>query len=180
MTHFPYSLKKIFYINRDGQGNEELQGPTTRERARRIKENDDKVAHGLMIAIEETMKKGQKFKNKGLKDDGKIFLISFYPKWHWGAEDLLQALGYPTVSSFTMSSDGHLPTLPHHKVTSDATRINVMKPCKLFNNQLRACQNNSKVWAYDIAPPYDYYDMSAQSSYPFHVNGYQGMQATRG
>lgn len=53
-------------MNRDGQGDEKLQGPIKRARERRINEKDDKVAHGLMITIEETMKEGLKFKNEGL------------------------------------------------------------------------------------------------------------------
>ncbi|KAI5663996.1 hypothetical protein M9H77_23319 [Catharanthus roseus] len=66
-------LKHIFpiiYILWSGVENEKLQGPITRARADRIKKNDDQVAHGLMIAIEETMKEGLKFKNGGLEDDG--------------------------------------------------------------------------------------------------------------
>ncbi|KAI5676010.1 hypothetical protein M9H77_06960 [Catharanthus roseus] len=62
-------------MNQDGQGDEKLQGPITRARAKRIKENDDQIAHGFMIAIEETMKEGLKIKNGGLEDDG-IFLTS--------------------------------------------------------------------------------------------------------
>ncbi|KAI5652279.1 hypothetical protein M9H77_29466 [Catharanthus roseus] len=54
-------------MNQDGQGDEKLQGSMAR--ARKIKENDYKVAHGLMIAIEETMKDGLKFKNEVLEDD---------------------------------------------------------------------------------------------------------------
>ncbi|KAI5650305.1 hypothetical protein M9H77_36310 [Catharanthus roseus] len=54
-------------MNQDGLEDEKLQGPITRARAKRIKEKDDKVAHGLMIAIEENMKEGLKFKNEGLE-----------------------------------------------------------------------------------------------------------------
>ncbi|KAI5676951.1 hypothetical protein M9H77_07901 [Catharanthus roseus] len=49
---------------------EKLQGPITRARARRIKEKDDQIAHGFMIAIKEPMKEGLRFKNKSLEDDG--------------------------------------------------------------------------------------------------------------
>ncbi|KAI5676965.1 hypothetical protein M9H77_07915 [Catharanthus roseus] len=33
--------------------------------------------------------------------------------------------------------------------------------------------------AYANVPPYGYYDMPAQSSYPFHESGYQGRQPSR-
>ncbi|KAI5650406.1 hypothetical protein M9H77_36411 [Catharanthus roseus] len=56
-------------MNEDGQLDEKIQGPIVRPGAKKIKENDDHVAHGLMIAIEGTMNKGLKFKNGGLKDD---------------------------------------------------------------------------------------------------------------
>ncbi|KAI5649002.1 hypothetical protein M9H77_35007 [Catharanthus roseus] len=57
-------------MNQDGQGDEKFQGPITRARAKRIKENDDdQVAHELMIAIEETMREHLKFKNGGREDD---------------------------------------------------------------------------------------------------------------
>ncbi|KAI5676838.1 hypothetical protein M9H77_07788 [Catharanthus roseus] len=40
------------------------------EQGQRELKSDDQVAHGLMIAIEKTMKEGVKFKNEGLEDDG--------------------------------------------------------------------------------------------------------------
>ncbi|KAI5663841.1 hypothetical protein M9H77_23164 [Catharanthus roseus] len=49
-------------------------------RHRRITENYDKVAHGLMIAIKETMKEGIKFKNECLEDDRnlpKLFMVQY-------------------------------------------------------------------------------------------------------
>ncbi|KAI5652881.1 hypothetical protein M9H77_30068 [Catharanthus roseus] len=61
-----------------GDAHEEIQGPITRARARRIKEKDDKVAYRFMIAIEETMKEGLKFKNEGMEHDGnppKLFMV---------------------------------------------------------------------------------------------------------
>ncbi|KAI5672738.1 hypothetical protein M9H77_13102 [Catharanthus roseus] len=33
---------------------------------------------------------------------------------------------------------------------------------------------------YDNIPPYGYYDIPVQNSYPFHESGYQGRQPTRG
>ncbi|KAI5663949.1 hypothetical protein M9H77_23272 [Catharanthus roseus] len=57
-------------MNQDSQKDEKPQGPIIRVRARRIKGKDDQIAQGLMTAIEETMKEGLKFKNKGLEDDG--------------------------------------------------------------------------------------------------------------
>ncbi|KAI5658100.1 hypothetical protein M9H77_26893 [Catharanthus roseus] len=65
-----YSITATAWTN--GQGDEKLQGPITKARTRRIKEKDDQVAHRLMIAIEETMKEGLKFKNEGLKDYGNL------------------------------------------------------------------------------------------------------------
>lgn len=47
---------------------EKLQGLITRAITSRIKEKDHKVAHGLLKAIDETMKVGLKFKNEGLME----------------------------------------------------------------------------------------------------------------
>ncbi|KAI5653730.1 hypothetical protein M9H77_30917 [Catharanthus roseus] len=57
-------------MKQDGQGDEKLQIPIKRARARRTKGKDDKIAQGLMMAIEETIKKGLNFNNEGLEDDG--------------------------------------------------------------------------------------------------------------
>lgn len=55
-------------MNKEFQEDEKLQGLITRAIASRIKEKDHKVAHGLLKAIDETMKVGLKLKNEGLME----------------------------------------------------------------------------------------------------------------
>ncbi|KAI5664096.1 hypothetical protein M9H77_23419 [Catharanthus roseus] len=127
-------------MNQDGQGHEMLQGPTTR--ARRIKGKDDQIAHGLMIAIEETMKKVLKFKNKGLEDDEnppKLLMVQYLnleqPMKQIGKERIEEeARTEPTTEQgllrkrlirFDNVTDGHLPTPSHHEGISDPTMMNL-------------------------------------------------------
>ncbi|KAI5664000.1 hypothetical protein M9H77_23323 [Catharanthus roseus] len=62
--------KEECHMNKDGHRDEKLQVPITSVRTRIIKGKDDQIDQGLMIAIEETIKEGLKFKNEGLEDDG--------------------------------------------------------------------------------------------------------------
>ncbi|KAI5676550.1 hypothetical protein M9H77_07500 [Catharanthus roseus] len=99
---------------------------------------------------------------------------------------------------FTISTNGHLPTPSHHEGTSDPTRMKglarqfqgIVRDVEELKKGKRSATVEQRVRdniggvssphhqrAYENAPPYRYYDMSAQSSYLFHESGYQGRQA---
>ncbi|KAI5649096.1 hypothetical protein M9H77_35101 [Catharanthus roseus] len=129
-------------MNQDGQGDEEA-------RARRIKEYDDKVAHGLMIAIEESMNKGLKFKNEGLDDDGnpsKLLVVHCVnleqPMEHVGRER--------NQEEFRMSMDGHLPSPSHQEGTSDPTWMNLKETLRSIQQSIEGLARQFQGVARDV------------------------------
>ncbi|KAI5648724.1 hypothetical protein M9H77_34729 [Catharanthus roseus] len=72
-----------------------------------------------------------------------------------------------------------LPTPSHHEGTSVVRDVEELKKGKgshtieqRIGDNIRGVSSPHHHSVYENAPPYEYYYMSAQSSYPFHESGY--------
>ncbi|KAI5681209.1 hypothetical protein M9H77_02436 [Catharanthus roseus] len=101
--------------------------------ARKTKEHDDCITNEMFAFREEVMRDGVKCKIKGLENGCKPpkFLMihvlkNKQPMEQIGSvkdEGILKTVH--AISGFTLSTEGQLPTPPHHKDTSDPLRMNV-------------------------------------------------------
>ncbi|KAI5672131.1 hypothetical protein M9H77_12495 [Catharanthus roseus] len=149
-------------MKQDDQGDEELQGLITRGRARRIKENNDKVAHGLMISIEETMKEGVKFKNESLKCDGnphKLLIVHCL-----NIRQLMEQVGREiNQEDFIMSTDAQLLN-PQHEGASESPHSN-LDPMRIIMQELQSIKREIGDMGRDIT------NLSIEQRYESHIEG---------